>query len=280
MNIKKMVMVGAVAGMTLLASELVQAEEGGFNFALGLGASFSPDYAGSDDYEAGALPFLSVGWQAAPKVPESGTGIEVGLLGVSLKVPGALDVGVARLYRPEGVYQANLGVFYNGGRDQDDNTALNGMGDIDGHAVATAGISFEAENSGLQYGLAFAGALGSDDNGYVINGEIGYEIGLRKNLSLTPSFRTTWADKDHMQTNFGVTPAQAATSVHSAFKAESGIKSIGIGAELGWAITDNWMVNTSFGYSRLTSDAADSPLVKNQGSANQFEVMTGLIYKF
>jgi hypothetical protein len=93
----------------------------------------------------GAIPFLSLGWQSAPVVPAGGEGLQLGLHDITLSVPGTLDVGVAKLYRPEGSYRAHIGLAYNGGREQSANTALDGMGDIKGHAVAIAGVNFDAK---------------------------------------------------------------------------------------------------------------------------------------
>lgn len=114
----------------------------------------------------------------------------------------------------------------------------------------------------------------------MFRGQVGYALQLNDRLTLTPSLRTSWADKDHMQSYFGVSQDQAATSVHSRFDAKSGIKSVSVGAELGWTISENWMFSGNLGFSRLTGDAADSPLVKNEGSANQFMAVAVLAYKF
>ena len=121
---------------------------------------------------------LSLGWQSDTVLPKDGTGFQLGLHDIRASFPKGLDIGIAKLYRPEGVYRASVGVSYNGGRDQDDNVALNGLGDIKGHAMAKAGINFEAKDSGWQYGLMLASALSSEDNGYEINGTVGYALEL------------------------------------------------------------------------------------------------------
>ncbi|MCP4708765.1 MAG: MipA/OmpV family protein, partial [Planctomycetes bacterium] len=197
-----------------------------------------------------------------------------------LTIPKGLDIGLAKLYRPEGVYRASAGISYNPGRDEDDNTALNGMGDIKGHAVASVGIDFEANESGWRYGVAYAGDLSSDDNGSVLSGQVGYAFPLSETMILTPALHADWANDDHMQTYFGVSQTQANASSNNKFDAGSGVKSVGLGAELDWSISESWKFNGGLNYTRLTNDAADSPLVKNQGSPDQFETSIALIYAF
>lgn len=255
-------------------------DKGTFSATLGAAASFSPDYEGSDDYGVGGIPFLSLGWQTKPDVPSGGSGLQFGLHDAKLNIPGSLEVGIVKLYRPEGVYAGNIGVAFSGGRDQDDNDALLGMGDIDMHALGSAGINFEAANSGWRLGINYTHAISSEDYGSVLSGQIGYAKSITDTLTITPVVHTSWADSDHMQSYFGVSSQQASQSGNQQFDTESGIKSVGVGVGLGWAFRDGWMLNTGLDYTRLTNDAADSPLVEDQGSVDQFETSIALIYMF
>ncbi len=253
---------------------------GDYSVKLGAFSSMAPDYEGSDDMGFGGLPYLSLGWQSDPVVPKDGTGLQLGLHDITLNLPGSVDMGLVKLYRPEGLYRAAVSASYNNGRDQDDNTALNGMGDIGSHAIGTIGLEFDAKNSGLQYGLGYSADLTDETKGGTIDAELGYAYPLRKNLILTATGSTSWANKDHMQSYFGVSTAQAGTSSNAKFEASSGFKSAGAGLELTWLVNDNWIVNTTVEYTRLLNDAADSPLVKDQGSANQLAASAALIYAF
>jgi outer membrane protein len=267
-----------VAVAAMLISAPVQAGE--YSVKLGAFMSASPDYEGSDDMQFGGLPFLSLSWESDPVVPKGGTGLQLGMHDVMLDLPGSIDMGIAKLYRPEGVYRANIAAAYNGGRDQDDNDALNGMGNIDGHAVATIGLNFEAKDSGWQYGVSYSRDLNDETEGTTIDGQLGYGFPLSKTLILSNTGNITWADENHMQSYFGVSSAQASASSNAQFTADSGIKSVGIEIKLNWMISKNWMTSGGISYTRLMNDAADSPLVKKQGSANQFAASLALIYAF
>lgn len=269
-----------VAGVMSAILVSAPAFAGEFSTKVGIFSSFSSDYEGSDDYEAGAFPFLSFGWQADPVIPAGGTGLQLGLHDITFSLPGTLDMGLAKLYRPEGTYRANLGFAYNMGRDQDDNSALSGMGDIDGHALATLGMSFKSKSSGWSYGVSYTGDISDETDGATIDGKLGYAYPINKQLISSVSSSLSWANQDHMQSYFGVSSAQASRSSNTKFDADSGLKSADLGVGLTWLITENWAANSRVNYTRLLNDAADSRLVDVEGSADQFSVAIGLIYTF
>jgi outer membrane protein len=200
-------------------------------------------------------------------IPKGGAGLQLGLHDVRVAFPLPLDAGVAKLYRPEGIYKISLGIAYANGRDQDDNPALQGMGDIDGHALLNTRLTFGDQKPGWQFELAFATPIGFADAGQTFTGKIANAMQIAEGLTLTPSLETTWASQKHMQTYLGVSQAQAGTSAHSRFTPDAGIKSLRFGAQLGWGINQNWLVHGDFGISQLVHHAADSPIVKNHGSA-------------
>ena len=72
--------------------------------------------------------------------------------------------------------------------------------------------------------------------------------------------------------------AQSARSGMRQYQAEGGFKDAGISLDLNYNLTDNWGLTGQVGYKRLLGDAADSPLVEDRGSANQFT--TGLLVSY
>jgi MipA family protein len=71
----------------------------------------------------------------------------------------------------------------------------------------------------------------------------------------------TWADRDYMQTYFGVTAAQATATSFSVYTPKSGCRKVEarVGAE--YAMASSWTLQAHVGFSRLGEDAAASPLV-------------------
>ena len=72
----------------------------------------------------------------------------------------------------------------------------------------------------------------------------------------------------------------AAASSFQRFDADAGFKSVAIGMDAVWMFSENWMLTGTLAYTRLIGDAADSPLVKDKGSANQTEFLLGVGYTF
>ena len=90
----------------------------------------------------------------------------------------------------------------------------------------------------------------------------------------------TWANSDHMQTYFGIDSRQAANSVYQIYDADSGVQDIGYSITTKYRLTNHINLMVSGKYDNLLSDAADSPLVDQEGSDHQFSILTGVTYRF
>ena len=79
---------------------------------------------------------------------------------------------------------------------------------------------------------------------------------------------------------FGISDLQAARSGRQPYRAKSGLRDAGLTALGAYKLTENWMITGMVRYHRLLGDAADSPLVANDGSADQLMGGLGLAYEF
>jgi MipA family protein len=85
---------------------------------------------------------------------------------------------------------------------------------------------------------------------------------------------------------FSITAAQAAAAnlaglpPLTAYRAGGGLYSYGAGSELAYFFSPQWETHAFVEYERLTGDAADSPLVTQRGSPNQFTFGLGATYSF
>lgn len=271
----------ALAASSLFAAPPAHAET---ELMLGGAAAFKPDYPGSNDYEAIPVPLLQFDWSsdgAGP--PASGYTGEFGLIDARIGFPDGIDIGLARLSTPTRHFTFRVGGGYRFGRDQDDNHALNGMGDIGGQGLGRVSIGSEPANPrgiGAHFGLKYETDLTNETGADTFTLYVGNTFALSPSTTLALTGRTSWADDDYMQSYFGVSDLQAARSSHSRFDANSGVTDVGLDARLNYAFTDHWMLFGSVGYSRLTGDAADSPLVDKSGSPDQFRATTGFAYRF
>jgi outer membrane protein len=85
---------------------------------------------------------------------------------------------------------------------------------------------------------------------------------------------------------FSITQAQSVGSTVSGlpalpvYRASGGLYSYGGGAQVQYTFNPQWTAHTIFEYERLTGSAADSPLVIQRGSPDQFTYGLGVTYSF
>ena len=92
--------------------------------------------------------------------------------------------------------------------------------------------------------------------------------------------RLAWASQGYYQAYYGVGPAQAAASGLSQYSPTSGFKSFGLGGAVTWQATDALETSVFGEYARLMGPAANSSLVRERGSRNQFTIGTSAVYRF
>ena len=108
----------------------------------------------------------------------------------------------------------------------------------------------------------------------------GVAVPLSETLSSSVEASASWADSTYMDSYFGVSRTQSAKSGHSRYAADSGFKDVGIALGLNYMISEAVGVSGLVQYTRLVGDAADSPIVEDKGSADQFFTGMFLTYRF
>jgi outer membrane scaffolding protein for murein synthesis (MipA/OmpV family) len=244
---------GLIIAGPAIAEERVE-EEIILDLSVGGGVAYAPDYEGSDDYELALIPYAELSLYD----------------GLATLSPGGLEVTA-----PLGSnIFVGAGLGYDGGRDEGDNDALNGLGDVDGSFIGS--ISGGLALGPAQLGLTFTHDLGSGHEGYTVDldANTGFEI-IEDKANISLGVGATWASKNYTEAYFGISAAQAAASGLNQFNTSAGLKSSGVRAGAGYALTDYASLQLELGYLRLLGDAADSPIVDQLGSQDQF--FTGLV---
>lgn len=230
---------------------------------LGAGALFQPEYEGADEYAIAPAPLLMVNYRDL-----------VFLRGPMLGANAFTWQGS----RPGEKLQAGPLIRYRFGRDEGDSDDLRGLGDIDGGVEAGGFVSYSIGpwSTGL---TVFQDISGSHD-GLMAKFAAGHRLPLAWRLTLRSEISATWADENYTATYFGVTAAQSARSGLRPYRAEGGLKDAGITLDLDYSLTPNWGITARLGYKRMLGDAADSPLVKDRGSPDQFTTGLFVGYRF
>lgn len=230
---------------------------------LGAGAMYKPDYEGSDDYEVSPLPMFAVGYKDLIFLE----GPKLGANLLNVEGPG-----------PGDYLRAGPLLNYRFGRDQGDNDALRGLGDVDGSVEAGAFVEYGIR--GFTVGATALQDVSDGHGGLTVEFQGGYSHQFDEHWFVQAGVSATWADDDYVQSYFGINASQALRSGYRQYSPEAGFKDVGLSAALGYALTENWSVTGRVGYSRLLGDAADSPIVDQEGSANAYEAGVFVGYRF
>jgi outer membrane protein len=99
-------------------------------------------------------------------------------------------------------------------------------------------------------------------------------------LQLSGGPRLSLASSSYYRAYFGVNPAQSAASGLQIYRPGSGVRALGFGGALTWKATDKVTTSLFAEYSRLLGPAADSSLVRQRGSVNQFTIGASATYRF
>jgi outer membrane protein len=220
---------------------------------LGVGGRVSPSFEGSSEYEVTPFPIIRPRYFNIPGLGEFG-----GRDGTGFSISPSFG--------------------YTGERKGEDFDEVIGLRDVS--ATYEAGLK-------AAYGWTHAEIYG--EARYAFGGAHGLVGEIGANAIARPSARlevkagpfVSFAGDDYMDTYFSVTPAESLNTGGrlSAYEADGGIKSAGINASVRYEFKPDWFVNAEASYSRLVSDAKDSPIVR-AGSENQFTVGLGVSRRF
>lgn len=226
-----------------------------WRFTIGGIVGAAPEYEGAKKYGPYAFPLLDIRYRDWLFL-SARDGLGVNLLNVD-------------------GWRGGLSVRLRPGREESDSKRLDGMGDISWTGAVGGFLSYRQGpfRAGIDITQDF-------DGGFVARANAGFAVRLHDRVSFTAGPSVTWANGSYMRTFFGVTADQAATSGYAAYRPGAGFKDVGVGGAFIFRVTDRISTALSFNYKRLLGDAADSPLVKDVGNANQGFVGLSVSYRF
>ncbi len=114
-------------------------------------------------------------------------------------------------------------------------------------------------------------------------GDVGADVVARSGHWTTSlGGRAGWGDVHYMNAYFGVTPLEAAASpvVDRAYHPTGGLRYMGMETTVAYRWSPRWQTTANFGYHRLGSLAADSPIVQAIGNRNEMAGGIGVRYSF
>lgn len=233
----------------------------GWRVTLKANGVIGPQWPGAKEMGVVAYPTLSVrraGTNAAFSAPDDGIGFAI------------IDNGIARL----GI----VGQFVSG-RSFSNDPKYAGLHSIKWGVEAGAFAEIWAlperlrARVELRQGLIAHHGLVADAGLDLIQKWDGHIFSIGPRLAM--------GTEKYVNRYFGVTAAEAAVNPNvTAYRAGGGLTSYGALAAVQTQWTPNWSTTVHARYNRLTGDAANSPLVRNLGTVNQFTVGASLGYSF
>lgn len=259
-----LIIMASAAGIVMNVADAKAADEpdttstqSKWSIVIGGGGAYAPDYEGSDDYEFQPFPFASIVYDDF-----------IFIQGTSLG---------ANLLNYEGLKAGPI-VRYSGGRDEDDNNALDGLSDVDDSIEVGGFVGYEL---GIwSVAMTVTQDVAGGHEGLLAEMSTGVAVPLSETVSSSIEASATWADSNYMDAFFGVSGGQALRSGYARHEADAGFKDVGVAVGLNYMVTETITVAGRAEYKKLLGDAADSPIVKDEGSDDQFFTGMFLTYKW
>lgn len=252
---------------------------GGDFVTVGVGGALSPSYSGSDNYTPNVLPVI-IGSVGGVDINPRAGGLELDF------VPDgegdvSFDAGVAARVRGD-----------RNGRIEDVIVEQYGKLDTAIEVGPHASVSFDSvliPVDSVTIGTAVMFDVAGAHEGVVVNPNISYSTPLSLGIFANLNFGAEWADEsfqDYYLTSDPLAFTGPAQDALPAFEPDGGgFRSVSstllLGIDLdGNALNGGMGVIVIAGYTRLLSDAAETPFTSIRGSRDQFLGGIGLTYTF
>ncbi len=224
-----------------------QASDGG---NIGVGVASTPTYQGSDQIRTRGMLVGEYHWANGMFV-----GGDNGLIGVQSRASPTFQYGFA------------LGI--DGGRKESDSSYLTGMGDVAAKGTINA-FAKAAVTDQFAVGYLLQIGSGSTGKGTLLNLGASYSVPLGTSAQLGFNVGATLANAEYMQDYFGVNAKQASATTYRQYFLSNGLRDVSAGVGLNYQINRHWSVVSGVSFTKLSSMAKDSPLVRRDTTQSAF----------
>ncbi len=227
---------------------------------LGAGVFAGPKYPGSDETRVLPLPIVGVDYKNRVFLGASPSGVGAGL-GVNLIRTRSLTL--------------TTGLGGSESRPEDRADALAGMDDRRLGFASVSGLSYQL--GPLQAGVVFSAGL-RDNAGLSGTGDLGVTLPLTRKLYFGLGGSLTVANQEAMVYDFGVSEVEGARRSDliansdprlrgdegGAYRPAGGVREVGATTNLAFMLSPRWSLFGFGGMTRLSDEAAKSPLVRRR----------------
>lgn len=245
-------LIAAAAAVFAVAPQANAQDSGsaGISFELGAAGKMTPRYFGASKLVLSPVPLFRL---------------------KRLELPNGFTIGGGS----EEGFSLSPSIDVIGRRSTKDSPELTGLNTIDTAVELGVAAKYQTES------FRVMGAVRHGFGGHTgVRAELGADVIMHANeqLSFHAGPRLNFGDSKFANTYFGVTAAEA-SALYPATTASGGLYSAGLEAGARYQVNDAWAVEAGAGWSRLTGDAARSPITA-QGSKNQYSASFGVVRRF
>jgi MipA family protein len=264
----------AASPLIAQGTELPDPNDRSNSFTIAVGAAAVPDYEGADSYDL--IPAAAIrGRVAGMDFWSSGLKLYLDVFGRpadGIDFDGGPIVGL-RFNRTGKIKDDAVDAL----SELDTAVEVGGFGGLSWHGLTNPYDT-------LSFRLDYLADVGGAHKSNLITPSISFSTPLSRTFYVGASASAEWAGDGYADYYYSVSPAESLASGLAIFEADGGMKEwkLGLTAVSAFSgdLTHGWSVFGSGSYARLVGDFADSPLVDDRGSANQWMAAVGLAYTF
>ncbi|MBX3596048.1 MAG: MipA/OmpV family protein [Rhizobiaceae bacterium] len=254
----------------VLAADYAQAEgagsgplgwiKGDWYLTVGASGFVAPDFDGAKSHVFTGIPMISLG-KAGPEARFTSRNDNIS---ISLMDTGPFRAGV------------NGKVIF--GRDSDDAVATEGLDDVR-FGGELGGFAEVYPTDWLRVRGEVRHGIRSHD-GVVAELKADAFADITDAIRISAGPRLSAATSGYFDAYYGVDAEEAVNSGLSEYEPGSGLRSLGFGGAVTWKATDKVTTGVFAEYWRLQGPAADSSLVEERGSRDQYTIGAWATYRF
>ncbi len=230
------------------------------------GAGYLPEYDGADEYQT--IPVV------AGQVNKGNYYIASRGLGV-----------VANIIDSER-FNAGPMVRYRFGRDDDiDNARIARLSEVDDAIEAGGFVSYILRDNfrsgdNIEFSISALQDIAGGHEGFLADIGASYFTPLTRDFRLGLDAELQYQSEDYMDSYFSVNAIDSARSGLPTYEAESGFNAASLGMRGIYSFNRHWGLFGMLQYTRLMRDAADSPIVTQEGDDDQMLGILAVTYRF
>ena len=183
----------------------------------------------------------------------------------------------------------NIGpvIGYDGGRDDVDNDTVDRLDDVDESLEIGAFASYAFADvlqtrDELEFSVTATQDIADGHDGFVADFDIDYSfpVNLYGRWRWGLGVGTTYVSESYSDSYFSVSAAEQVATGLNQFDAGAGFNNVSASISANYLLTDRWGIYALGGVSRLLDDAADSPIVEQEGDDTNFIAGAAISYRF